>query len=179
METVPPNGWRGSDVALLVVSIALGVILLVVLAVTVSLAVVGARAAEARIGTEVSPDLLVEGDCVAEFAKAGSALAQYTIADCDQTHAAELVFIAEFGEEFGVYLGTSASAQLASSICETTMRYRLHLEDIPEEYSDAMLFGVYQSRANWAEGQTFFQCFLVNRDGTPLVGGFYKKDVLG
>lgn len=174
VETRSPRRWRGADLVLLGASGILALVLLGVVAITVAYALSGARAAEARIGTEVTPDLLVEGDCVAEFARAGGTLGRYTLVDCGVEHAAELVYIAEFGDDFDVYLGTEASAELASSICETTMRYRLHLEEIPEQYSDAVLFGVYQSRANWEQGKTQFQCFLVNRDGQPLVGQYFK-----
>lgn len=179
IETVRARRWRGGDIALLIVSAVLALLLIVVITVTVGIAVATATASQNRIGQTLSPEELIEGDCVAQFGRAGGTLGEYTLVDCADPHAAELVYIAEFGNDFDIYLGTDASLTLATSICEATLRYKLHLKPIPEKYPDAFLFGVYQSRANWEVGKTQFQCFLVNRDGQPLEGQYYKPDNFG
>ena len=178
-ESAPTRRWRGADIALLSVAVVVGSLLLVALVFTVGVAVAVAQAAQERLGQSVTPEQLIEGDCVAEFGRAGGTRGEYTLVDCGAPHAAELVYIAEFGEDFDVYLGTDASATLASSICEATLRYQIYLDDIPEDYPTAFLFGVYQSRANWEVGKTQFQCFLINRNGEPLVGQYYRADPFG
>lgn len=171
--------WRAGDIVLASIVGLLGILLLVIIGNTVSIAVQSAQLAEARIGTDVAAQELVEGDCVRDFRRGDSPLlAEYSLVDCAAPHAAELVHIAEF-DDLDVYLGDQASSDLAESICNAAMNYRLNIDDGVDDLPDAFLFGVYQSRANWEVGTTQFQCFLMNRDGSPLTGGYYVDDELG
>ena len=171
--------WKPGDIVLVSIIGALVVLLLVIVGNTVSIAVQSAQFAEARIGTQVAAEELLEGDCVRDFRRGNSPLLpEYTLVDCAAPHAAELVHIAEF-DDLDVYLGDEASSDLAESICDAAMNYRLNIDDGVDELPNAFLFGVYQSRANWEVGTTNFQCFLMNRDGTPLTGGYYVDDELG
>lgn len=172
--------WTGLDILLVVIAAVLGLVLALVLWITVSWAVQNAQAAEARIGTAVEAQELLEGDCVRDFRRGvTSLLTEYEVVDCAAPHAAELIDIAEFGDDFDGYLSEQAASELAETVCSANMRYRLNLDEAVDDLPDAMLFGVYQSRATWGGGNTQFQCFLLNRDGAPLEGSYFVDSQIG
>jgi hypothetical protein len=161
---------------LLTVSIVLGAVLLPLLVFTVIVGVTVTAQAQARLGTTIDAEDLVPGDCLQSFDTVGTAAATYDVVDCDQPHAAELVYLADLGGEFDFYIGARASGELATSICESAMRYQLYLREDVQEYATAKLYGVYQARTGWRPDQTTFQCFLINGNGEPLVGQYFKPD---
>ena len=168
--------WPAGDRVLLVAAIVLGALLVPLLVFTVLVGVTVNAQAQARLGTTYDAEDLVPGDCLERFDAVGTAAATYDVIDCDLPHAAELVYLAELGDAFDFYIGARASSELATSICESAMRYQLYLRDGVEDYETAKLYGVYQSRTSWKAGETTFQCFLINGNGEPLVGQYFKTD---
>jgi hypothetical protein len=168
--------WPAGDRALLTVSIVLGALLLPLLVFTVIVGITVGAQAQARLGTTIDAEDLVPGDCLQSFDTVGNAAATYDVVDCDQPHAAELVYLADLGDEFDFYIGARASSELATSICDSAMRYQLYLRDEVQDYATAKLYGVYQARTGWRPGETTFQCFLINGNGEPLVGQYFKAD---
>lgn len=171
--------WPAGDRVLLVLVIVLGTVLAAVLALVVVYWVAVQSAAAARFDGTVPAGDLIPGDCLVAFDKTGDAAAEYQLVDCDTPHAAELVYVAELADEFDTYLGARAISELSGSICDDAMRYQLYLNWGPEQqarYPSAQLHGVYQTRASWEQGETGFQCFLLNLNGEPLVGQFYKQE---
>jgi hypothetical protein len=174
----PKRRWPAGDRVLLVVGIVLGALLLPLLAFTVIVGVTVTAQAQARLDTTIDAEDLVPGDCLQSFDAVGSAAPTYEVVDCEQPHAAELVYLADLGETFDFYIGARASSELATSICESAMRYQLYLREDVSQYETAKLYGVYQSRTSWKPGETTFQCFLINGNGEPLVGQYFKSDPL-
>ncbi len=176
--SVPKLRWPAGDRVLLIASIVLGALLLPLLAFTVIVGVTVTAQAQARLDTTIDAEDLVPGDCLQSFDAVGSAAPSYAVVDCAQPHAAELVYLADLGETFDFYIGARASSELATSICESAMRYQLYLREEVSQYETAKLYGVYQSRTSWKPDETTFQCFLINGNGEPLVGQFFKSDPL-
>jgi hypothetical protein len=176
----PARGrWPAGDRVLLVLVIVFGTILLGALAFVLAFWGAVQSAAAARLDGLVAAGDLIPGDCLASFDKTGDAAAEYQLVDCSAPHAAELVYIAQLADEFDTYLGARAISELAGSICDDAMRYQLYLdwaEEQQAQYPSAVLHGVYQTRASWEQGQTGFQCFLLNLNGEPLVGQYYKQE---
>jgi hypothetical protein len=166
--------WAGTDRGLLVAVIVLVALVLGLAAVIAAIQLKTAADARDRIGQTVELTDLVVGDCVREYRFIVELPEQYTLVDCDLAHAAELVFAEGVGDDFEQYLGERATSELANSICETTARYNLRLdESIAQDYPDAGMRGVYETGASWAEGQNNFYCFLVNTDGSALTGQYF------
>lgn len=172
----PRPRWPAGDRALLIAGIVLAALLVPLLVLTVAVGVRVNVEAQARLGTTIDAEDLRPGDCLAVFDLVGNAAPNYPVVDCDEPHAAELVYLAELGDAFDFYIGARASSELATSICESAMRYRMFLHEEVEDYPTAMLYGVYQARTSWKPGEFAFQCFLVNRNGEPLVGQYFKED---
>ncbi len=173
------RSWSAGDVLLLSAVVLLSLLLLFVGGLAAVIGITSAVSAQQRLGTDVALERLAEGDCVDDYSRVGDALGTYTLIDCARPHAAQLVYIAEFGDDVDGYLGQQASSDLAGSVCAAALRYRLNLVDEVGELPSAALAGIYQSRSNWATGSTQFYCFLVNEDGSPLVGGYFRDDDLG
>ena len=174
----PRRRWPAGDRVLLVASIVLGALLVPLLVFTVVVGVTVNAQAQARLGTTIDAEDLLPGDCLESFDAVGTAAPSYAVVDCDQPHAAELVYLADLGGEFDFYIGARASGELATSICQSAMRYQLYLREDVAQYETAKLYGVYQSRTSWKPDETTFQCFLINENGEPLVGQFFKPDPL-
>ena len=172
----PRPRWPGGDRALLTVAIVLGALLVPLLVFTVIVGLIVSAQAQARLGTTIEAEDLVPGDCLESFDAVGTAAASYSVVACNLPHAAELVYLAELGSAFDFYIGARASSELATSICESAMRYQLYLREEVEDYESAKLYGVYQARTAWRAGETTFQCFLINGNGEPLVGQYFKSD---
>lgn len=171
--------WPVGDRVLLILVAVFGAILAGLLALVAVFWVAVQNAAAARFDGMVDAGDLIPGDCVVAFDKTGDAAAQYQLVDCSSPHAAELVYVAELADKFDTYLGARAISELSESICDDAMRYQLYLNWGPEQqerYPTARLHGVYQTRASWEQGRTGFQCFLLNRNGEPLVGQYYKQE---
>jgi hypothetical protein len=171
--------WPAGDRVLLVLVIVFGAVLVGALSLVAVFWFAVQSAAAARLDGMVPAGDLIPGDCVVAFDKTGDAAAEYQLVDCDAPHAAELVYVAELADEFDTYLGARAISELAGSICDDAMRYQLYLnwgEQQRTDYPSARLHGVYQTRASWEQGETGFQCFLLNLNGDPLVGQYYKQE---
>lgn len=134
---------------------------------------------QARSAAPVTTALreLAPGSCVLHHTRFFEVLSEYAVVDCSREHAAELVHSVDIGEAFARYPGTGASSDFVLDTCASVMEFRLHLRsDVIEKYPAARLAGVYSTRADWARGDRTIYCFLINNDGSPLRGGFYKAE---
>lgn len=177
--TPPAPRWPTGDRVLLIALIVVSAFLAIGLAFSLVLWAQAQAVAAQRLAGPVDSGDLIPGDCVRDFDKTGDAAGEYRLVDCDQPHAAELVYIAQLEDEVDTYLGARAISELSSSICDDAMRYQLYLNwgpDQQDRYPTAILHGVYQSRASWEQGETGFQCFLLNLNGEPLEGQYYKQE---
>jgi hypothetical protein len=167
---VPRRRWPAGDIVLVSIAGFLALLLILVAAITFLVGSSNAQAAAARIGTRVPGIDLVPGDCLQDFTQVAGPSYDYVLVDCKAPHAAELVLYDRQGNVDN-YLGPRAMADLAQTLCDTTLRYGLSVGDLGK-YPDAYLFGVFQGRAEWEKGNKSIQCYLINRDGSPLVGQF-------
>ncbi|CAN5364648.1 hypothetical protein BH11ACT3_BH11ACT3_09730 [soil metagenome] len=175
--TRPKRVWKAGDWVLLGIVVLLVLGLLATLALTALVAARNAQTAQSRIGATISVDDLVPGDCISEFDRVGGSLNDFPLTSCDSPHAAELIAVQGLRTGSDDFLGANALSDLARSICQTTFDFRLHMTDV-SDYPTAFLFGVYSTRTDPVKGATQFRCFLINRDGSPLVGQFYSDQTL-
>lgn len=172
---LPPPARTREDLGLAILASVLLMFVVGGFALWGALALLLRQAEEARHGRTFALGELEHGDCVEEMRWEVATI--YRVVDCADPHAAEFVYAEDFGRVIDRYLGREAMGELATSVCQTTWDYQLHLEpSIREEYPHARLRGVYQGREAWQAGDTAIMCFLYNTDGSPLVGGYYRAD---
>jgi hypothetical protein len=172
-----PRRWKAGDWVLLSIVAILVLALIAALGLTAIVAARNAQTAQSRIGATIAADDLVPGDCISEFDRVGGTLSDFPLTSCDAAHAAELIAVQSLRTGSDDFLGANALGDLAQSICQTTFDFRLHMTDV-SDYPTAFLFGVYSTRTDPEKGATQFQCFLINKDGSPLVGRFYSEQTL-
>jgi len=162
--------WPVGDIVLVSIAAFLTLVLAFVLVATVLVGSSNAQAAAARIGTRVHGVDLITGDCVADFTQVAGVASHFQLVDCRTPHAAELVLY-DNQNDVENYLSIDAMTDLAQTLCDNTLHYGLSVGDL-SAYPSAYLFGVFQTRAEWERGNKAIQCFLINRDGSPLVGQY-------
>jgi cytochrome c-type biogenesis protein CcmE len=169
----PRRRWPTGDIVLASIAALLALLLIIVTTITLLVGSSNAQAAAARLGTRVKGVDLVAGDCLQDFTQVAGPTFDFELVDCKVPHAAELVL---YDTQTNVknYLGPRAMSDLAQALCDTTLRYGLSVGDL-SKYPEAYLFGVFQGRAEWENGNRAIQCYLINRDGSPLVGQFSLK----
>jgi len=177
MTDAPPSRSAGRAAAIGAL-VAVNVLLGAGVAATVP-GLVGTIADAQPVTTETTVfDQLRPGDCILDFIWQPTYQAEYQVVDCSLPHGAEVIYRPSLGEAADVYPGEPASIAISKAVCDLVFDNDRYLDESVHDYPEAGLQSLWLTRRDWVDGQREYACFLLNQDGTPLVGSFYAPDLL-
>jgi hypothetical protein len=167
-ESQPSPVRRRLPRAALIAIIAGGAVLALIVVGVVSLAV--ALGAFLSLGPTAATDLR-PGACLAE---PDADLAQYTVVDCVEEPAQQVVAEIDLGRDTEQYTTPAALDAFAQEICDRFLEYALYVpEDIDIVRFDLAAITV-PTPDEVAAGDTVARCAVVARDGSPLPGSLFR-----
>ncbi|GMA28802.1 septum formation family protein [Arenivirga flava] len=109
-------------------------------------------------------DELGGGECLDPFP--GPWEEEYTVVDCAQPHAAQLVSLTELGQESDPYPGSDALAGEVNVRCGASVSL-----EAAGAYDDIVLEGSYApTEQAWQDGENDYSCFARRSGGEPIEG---------
>lgn len=109
-------------------------------------------------------DELGGGECLDPFP--GAWEEEYTVVDCAQPHAAQLVSLTELGQESDPYPGFDALAGETNVRCGGSVSL-----EAAGAYDDVVLEGSYApTEQAWQDGENDYSCFARRSGGEPIEG---------
>jgi len=111
-------------------------------------------------------DELGGGECLEQFP--GAWAEEYTVVDCAQPHAAQLISLAELGESTEPYPGLEALAAETNVRCAAPEAISL---DLAGAYDDIVLEASYAATEQaWQDGDNAYACFARRSGGEAIEG---------
>ena len=122
------------------------------------------------LGPTAAADLR-PGACLAE---ADADLAQYTVVDCVEEPAQQVVADIDLSRDTSQYTTPAALDAYAQEICDRFLEYDLYVVDgIDEAVYDFVAITV-PTPDDVVNGDAAARCAVVARDGSPLPGSLYR-----
>lgn len=169
-ETAQPRGgWAGLPPWARIGIIALGVVILVLVAIVAVRALT--RVAPIPLGATDVDDLRA-GSCLAE---ADRTLETYTVVSCAQPHPMQAFAVADLDLDENVYAETGTALQaFGDATCDRYLEYRLFLIADLEKNDYAAYAIDVPTPDEFASGDTDGICVIVAKDGSDITGDTYR-----